>query len=161
MIITPFYSFARPANTTAYAANDLVANSTTAGSVVPMSFNVVALGAQGAVRGIRLFKDSETTTAASFTVHLFTAAPVVSNGDNGAFAVTTVANYLGATGIDMSSGAFASTTDLFKTSAALAWFFQLPTLTSKLYGLLEVEGAYAPASGEVFTVTLEIEGMTS
>lgn len=161
MIITPSYSFSRPADTTAYTANDLVANDVDAGDVVPMSFSVTGVGAQGAVRGIRLFKDSETATAASFTIHLFTAAPVVSNGDNGAFAVTTTANYLGTAAIDMSSGALASATDLFKTSAALSWFFKLPTLTSKLYGLIEAEGAYAPASGETFIVTLEIEGMTS
>lgn len=38
MIFTPFYTFTRPADTTQYAAGDLIANSATAASVVPLSW---------------------------------------------------------------------------------------------------------------------------
>lgn len=156
MITTPSATFTRPANTTQYAANDLVANSATAGSVAPMEFGFS--GRLGIVRRVRLFKDTEATTAASLTVHLFTSAPTVNNGDNGAFQPATVASHIAAVAIDMSSGGVASGTDLIKQSAETMICFALPALANRLYGLLEVEGTYTPASGEAFTVTLEIEG---
>ena len=156
MIITPSYSFTRPANTTQYSANDLVANNATAGSVVPMSFYVGKGGlASGRIKRVRLFKDVETTTAASFKVHLFSASPTVTNGDNGALAVATGSTYLGAVAVDMSSGAFATTTDLFHAAVANPEI-AFDALTT-IYGLLEAIGAYAPGSGEGFTVTLEVE----
>jgi hypothetical protein len=157
MIITPFASFARPADTTAYTIGDLVANNTTAASVSPMEFAVKAVGGSGVIRRVRLFKDDETTTAAAFKLHLFTAAPVVTNGDNGALAVTTVENYLGYAVVDMSTGAMASATDLMKM-VDTAIYFRFPDLASKLYGLIEALAAYTPSSGETFKVTLEIEG---
>lgn len=156
MIITSSATVTRPADTTQYGANDLVANSTTAGSVVPMQFGVSkVIGGRGKIFRVRLFKDAETTTAASFKLHLFSASPTVSNGDNGAYAVTSVANYIGAVAIDMSSSATATTTDLWKDGSCALGF---EVRDGALYGLLEAIGAYAPASGEVFTVTLDIEG---
>ena len=161
MIVTTSDSFARPSDTTQYTANDLVANSTTAGEVVPLTFKTTALGSgRGIIRRVRLFKDDETTTAATFSVHLFTQSPVVSAGDNGALAVSTSRYYLGAIAIDMSSGAFATSTDLIQSAAVnpeinFDLMHVLPT-ERRIYGLLQVTGTYAPASGEVFEVTLEL-----
>ncbi len=159
MTITPSASFTRPANTTAYGAGDLVANSATSGEVVPMEFMVSKLShGRGKARRARLHKNDATTTNASFTLHLFTAAPTVTNGDNGALAVSTAAAYLSAVAIDMTSGAFAGTSDLIDFAAVNPEInFDLES-GRKIYGLLEAEAAYVPASGEVFTVTLEIEG---
>lgn len=158
MIITPSYSFTRPANTTTYTSGDLVANSATAGSVVPMSFDISKYGvaASGKVRRIRLFKDDETTTAATFNVHLFGSSPTVTNGDNAAFAVSTAAAFLGTIAVDMSSSAFATTTDLAKAAVANPEI-NVDLGAGKIYGLIEVTAAYGPASGEQFTVTLEVE----
>lgn len=159
MIISPSASFTRPADTTAYGANDLVANSTTAGDVVPMSFGVSQLpNGAGTVRRVRLFKDDETVTAASFTVHLFSQAPVVTNGDNAAFAVSTARYYIGSVAIDMSTGAIASTTDVWKAAALSPELSFNARNSGAIYGLLEAEAGYAPSSGEVFEVTLDIEG---
>lgn len=156
MIITASASFTRPADTTQYGANDLVANSTTAGSVTPMQFGVArVIGGRGKIVRVALFKDDETTTVASFKIHLFSASPTVTNGDNGAYAVSTVANYLGAVSIDMSSGATATTTDLWKDGTTTICF---DVNDGAIYGLLEAVGAYTPSSGEAFTVTLDIEG---
>lgn len=168
MIRTPSDSFARPADTTAYTAGDLVANSTTANDVVPLAFNVGNFPHKSGVIGYaRLFKDDETETNANFTLHLFSESPVVTNGDNGAFAVSTAEHYLGAVPCDMSSGAFATTTDVIKrfpvldgTSPVVIGFDASGDHTQReLYGLLEAEAAYTPASGEVFKVTLEIGDM--
>lgn len=159
MFITPSASFTRPGNTTQYSANDLVANSTDDAEVVPMSFGVSQLPTgKGTVKRVRLFKDDETTTAASFTVHLFSQAPVVTNGDNGGFAVSTSRYYIGTAAIDMSSGAIATTTDLWKAAALSPELSFDARNSGAIYGLLEVEGAYDPASGELFEVTLDIEG---
>lgn len=165
MIITPSDSFTRPANTTAYAAGDLVANNTTAGNVVPLTFSVAALGkGNGIIRRLRLYKDDETTTAAIFDVHLFSQAPTVTNGDNGVFAVDTSRYFLGTISVDMSSGAFATSGDLAKAVAVSPEIqFDLRSVNEaerRLYAFIETGsgGSYSPASGELFEVTLEIAG---
>lgn len=161
MIRTPRDSFSRPANATAYTANDLVANSVTAGSVEAMKFSTQGTGAggrgQGKIRRVRLFKDDVTVTNASFTLHLFTQDPAGAAGDNAAFAVTTSEFHLGSIAIDMSSGALPGTADLMEAVAVspeINFFMEQGDI---IYGLLEAEAGYVPASGETFTVTLEIE----
>jgi hypothetical protein len=157
MIITPTDSFTRPGDTTSYTAADLVANDVDAGDVVPLTFGSNSIGTHGIIRRVRLYKSSTTATAATFVVHLFSVAPVVTNGDNGAFAVSTAANYLDEVAVDMSSGASVGTAYLYKPSAAVAIGFNFAHSGSLIYGLIEASGAYAPASAEVFQVTLEIE----
>lgn len=161
MIITPSYSFTRPANTTQYTAADLVANHATAASVVPMSWGITTIGRSGIIRAVQLYKSANTSTAASFRVHLFTANPgTPTNGDNGAFGVASAAMYLDAVAVDLSSGGLAGgTTGIMKRSAATAIGFCFPAVNNKLYGLVEALGTYTPASGETFTVTLEIEAI--
>jgi len=149
------YAFTRPADTTAYASGDIVANSTTAGSVVPLNFPNCSngVGHPMQVRRVRIFKSGTSTTNASFRVHLFNVLPTVSSGDNAALAITTGgANYLGQVDVTVGQGtgdgaAGQATTEINCHPAAQA---------TNLYGLLEARGAYTPASGESFTVALEI-----
>lgn len=96
-------SFTRPADTIAYAAGDLIANSTTGGSVVPMAFPLTGLSGTGQtiILRTRLSKTNTSPTNASFRLHLYEAAPVVANGDNGAWSTSRAANYLG--NIDIAS----------------------------------------------------------
>lgn len=157
MVITPTSSFTRPADTTQYASGDLVADSTTAGSVTPLKFGLQGVKGKGMILGARLYKSETTATAAKFNLHLFTAAPTVTNGDNGAFAISTAADYIGKIPVDMSSGALAGTAYLFQASAATAMGVQLSDVGDFIYGLLEAGGTYTPGSGEAFKVTLEIE----
>lgn len=83
-----------------YAANDLMANSGTAGSVVPFSWNVGR--AAGFIRRIMLTSSRNTAPSGTpiLRLHLWTGSPTFSNGDNGAFLSTGLAagaaNYLGA-----------------------------------------------------------------
>ena len=154
-------SFTRPADTTQYAANDLVANSATAGNVVPLQFSVARLGAgNGTIRAGLVFKDDETLTDAVFNVHLFSQSPSVANGDNGAFAPTTLANWLGFIPVDIAANGRASSTDSAGRGApTVAINFDLWSIKSaerRLYALLEAGDTYTPASGEAFTVFLEI-----
>jgi hypothetical protein len=157
-------SFTRPADTNAYAVGDLVANSTTAASVVPLAFDNASI-ATGICRidGARIRKSTATTTAASFRLHLFHAAPsVATTGDNGAFGtvVSGAASYLGAIDVTIdrafADGAAGSGIPMRGSPLNVS----VPA-GQIIYGLLEARGAYTPASAEVFTVTLEVFRFTT
>jgi len=146
-------TFTRPADTTAYASGDLVANSTTAGSVVPMTFALSDLGRGGMIRRCRIRKSGTSVTSASFRLHLYTTASITcANGDNGAWSTNQAVNYV---------GAFDITVDRAFTDGASG--NGVPLVGNEInfglnnyYGLLEARGAYTPANGEVFTVELEV-----
>ncbi len=146
----------RPADTTAYASGDLVANSTTAGSVTPMQFTVAQwAGGTGMIRRARIRKTGTSITNASFRLHLYNVSPTPANGDNGAFSTNQAANYVGALDVTMTQaftdGASGNGVPLVGSEIN----FDLPSGTV-LFGLLEARGAYTPASAEVFTVELEV-----
>jgi hypothetical protein len=147
--------FTRPADTTAYASGDLVANSTTAGSVAPMTFAFASLSANGSIniRRVRVNKSGATVTNASFRVHMFNVLPTVSSGDNAAIAIATgAAGYIGQVDVTVSQ--------TFTDGASGATTCDLITLPvaggNDIYGLVEARGAYTPASAEVITVKLEV-----
>jgi hypothetical protein len=152
----PSATFTRPANTTAYAAGQLVANSTTAGSVVPMAFtlgNSFAVGQYRMTR-YRLFKSGTGVTNATFRLHLYEALPSVTNGDGGAWLSTMSAHWLG--NMDVTS-MLAFSDGAAGTGSAPAGSEQYIRMVAGkvIYGLLAALGAYTPASAETFTVVLE------
>ena len=162
IVTTPSANFTRPSDTTQYASADLVANSVTAGSVVPMSWSV-RRGA-GWVRRARLKKSATSVTAASFRLHLYSASPTIANGDNGAWS-TTQSGYLGSLSGDMSgangrvfsdSATVVMTPDLGSEINLALVTGATGTTPPVIYGLLEARGTYTPASAEVFTAELEI-----
>jgi hypothetical protein len=158
-------SFTRPSNTTAYADGDLIANSTTAASVSPLAFLIsVAYGRGLKITNVKIEKSQASSTASDFILNLYTSEPTCTNGDNGAF-LTTESGYVGRidTGNStksqtgglcfvFSDGASSITTCEGDNSVA----FRLGS-GSYVYGLLEADGAYTPASAETFEVTLTIE----
>lgn len=149
-------NFTRPADTTAYAAGDLVANHTTAGSVVPMTFAVARAADKGfMVRRGRMKKSSTGTTNASFRLHLYKQAPVPSNGDNGAW-LTDEKNYLGA--IDLAlDRVFTDAANGIGVPVSGSEIAGVPDSgTVNIYGLVEARAGYAPGNAEVFTVALEV-----
>lgn len=155
-INNPSASFTRPADTTAYASGDLVANSTTAGSVAPLSFtlgNSFGVGSFRLTRA-RLIKSGTTATNANFRLHLYEASPTPANGDNAAWSTNKAANWLG--NIDITS-MLAFTDGCAGTGSAAAGSEMYIRLTAgkTIYGLLEARAAYTPANAEVFTVILE------
>ncbi len=86
----PSATFTRPANVTPYAVGNLVANSVTPGSVVPMAFTLGNAFGQGQLRltRARLYKSGTDITNASFRIHVYEAPPVASNGDGAAWLTT-------------------------------------------------------------------------
>lgn len=158
-ISTPRAIFTRPANTTQYASGDLVANSATTADVVAMSWPVAERSCQ--VRRARLFKDDDDVTAASFRLHLFSANPVATNpanGDNGAIQLNgALKSYLGSVDFDMTASGIDIHADGNGAIGAPSKGEEINVRgVGDLYGLLEARGTYTPASGEEFTVDLEM-----
>ncbi len=162
MIITPHASFTRPANATQYAAGDLISNSLNGAEFLPLKFNIARLsGSGGAIKAIRLFKDDETTTDASFILNLFSIDPSLNIADNAAFALTDTRHFVADIPCDMATGAVAGTDgNLFKRFELSNPVLIDPKAYSgqgpSLFGVLEANDTYTPASGELFEVTLEI-----
>lgn len=157
-ISNPFASFTRPANTTAYATGQLVANAVAAGSVVPMQFSLDNGFPMGQFRltRARLVKSGPSITNATFRLHLFQALPALTAGDGVALASTGALAWLG--NIDVTTMfAFNDGAAGFGAAAAGSEMFvrEAPGNGINIYGLLVALGAYTPISGEIFTVTLE------
>jgi hypothetical protein len=147
----------RPGDTNAYAVNDLIASSTTAGSVTVPSFTGTRVSAgAGWIERLRLYTNHTTgLDLVQVRVRLWTAAPTFSNGDNGAFAVATgAAGYLGrAEGIleQFGDGAVA----ILVPYTGQSFGIKLSSGTS-VYWTLETLTAFTPASGKTFTLVPEI-----
>jgi hypothetical protein len=152
-------NFTRPADTTTYAQGDLVANSTTAGSVTPLALTAARVsGGGGVIRKLRLIKSTASLTNAQFRVHLYNALPTVANGDNAAFSTPGALNYI---------DAFDVTMDQAFTDGAAGFGFPRhgPDVSFKLasgqavYALIEFRGAanYTPGNAEMFTVIAELQ----
>lgn len=143
---------ARPADTTAYASGDLVANDTDA---VDVTHHEVSVGAgNGKIKRVGLKRSgTQAITNGTFRVHLFKASPgAPTNGDNGAIVFST-ADYIGHSGdIVLILG----TAGAIGWSAVLDYLYKL-TNANKLYAMVEARGAYTPASGETFQVLIDDE----
>lgn len=151
--------FARPADTTAYASGDLVANSTTPGSVVPIVFaNVVRQpGYSGYITRAGLRTNLALIANGSFRLHLFSAAPTVTNGDNGALDVATnLAAWLGSLDITLALIGTGQGTVGVGLAGTQGIPFQSGAAAG-LWGLLEARAAYVPASGQTFTPWLDVD----
>ena len=154
-------SFTRPADTTAYASGDLVANSTTAGSVVPLEFQVPIGNGRGClVKQMRLQKSGTSVTNAAFIVRLYGSSPTVANGDNGAIS-SNLSDFLGSASLSTMT-AFtdgAKSVDTLGEDASESALIHVVAAgdNGKIYALLSATGAYTPASAEVFTLELVLE----
>ena len=151
-LTNPTSVLTRPADTTAYAVGDLIASSTTAGSVAVPSFTVAA-GA--AITALRLVTNKTTGwSAVAISVNLWTAAPTFTNGDNGAYAVATgAAGYIGTflfSLIQFGDGASARAT---VNLGGVVW----EKLASGLlvYWDMTINTAATPSSAQTFTLTAE------
>lgn len=158
LVLSTAPSFTRPADTTAYTAGDLVANSTTAASVVPMEFAGVASSPGGwvNVRRVTLKKSTATITAATFSLILSQTNAVPSSGDNAAFVGPAKGNVLG--GAFNLSAPYAMVDGAVSVSGSSdTLLFKTADGSTSLFGFLVAAGAYAPGNAEVFEVSLMVE----
>ncbi len=161
LIANPSANFTRPSDTTAYASGDLVANSTTAGSVTPLSWSTTWWNFR--IKRCVLVRSQATATNASFRLHLFSATTTATNGDNGVFApATSSAIWLGFLDLPVALG-YAFTNIgvnlgyVLDNAGNYSHEMGIALAAPTLYGLIEAKAAYTPASAETFTVNLEIE----
>jgi hypothetical protein len=123
---------------------------------VPLVFQIpTGIGRNIQIIGGTLQKSDQTDVAnAEFRIHVYSSSPTPANGDNGAWS-TDIAGYLGS--LDLSVQ-LAFTDDAYirtyVTGAAVLSHFM--GTGRQLYGLLEADAAYTPASAETFTAGLII-----
>lgn len=146
----------RPADTTAYVSGDLVANSTTAGSVTPFSFSNATRVAAGTseIVGVRLYKSGTSISNANFRIHFYRATVTPSNGDNGAW-LTPYDNYVGSFDVTMDKVFTNGAEGAGLPTVGMARRFTLPSGTT-LFALIEVRGAYVPGTSEQFYIRAEL-----
>ena len=157
-------TFTRPADTTAYAAGDLVANSVTNTAVTNRIFTFSRFRGPLRIRKWMLEKTDNDITAAAFLLHLFTSAPTyTSAGDNSALAtvgVTLTDTYLGTLTI---AAMYGSSTFAHGQGVPVVGDYVLwepgwgQGDTAALYGVMVANGAYTPASAGTFSNTIEGE----
>lgn len=155
-------SFARPADTTAYAAGDLVANNTAGGSVTPMAFAIAPANGVPvyALKALLITQTSGgagvTITNGTFRLHLFGQSPTSANGDNGAFSET-MANWCGTMdGTLLYQGTDYSVAEMVPSFGS-AITCKPAGGSSTIYGLLEARAAFTPTNAEVFQVSLTVQ----
>lgn len=153
---TPNGSFNRPANTTAYSAGQLVANSVTAGSVTPTPITVIpAAPGGGAIWRARLYTtELALPSDMQFHVDLWTAAPTFTNGDGGTYAVATgAANWLGSFQIPMTQAADGA----YGVAAPdIPPAIRFAIAAGTIVWTLRADVGYTPGSGKSYNLVLEI-----
>jgi hypothetical protein len=160
-VTSPKSSFTRPANTTAYVSGNLIANNTTAGLVVPLSWatGFQTVGSKCQIKRATIFKSGVSVALFKAYLHLFGALPVPTVGDGAAFATSGAASYLGYILCDGTTNPGQVFTDgaaaIGSPVAGNELSFQLQ-VNHTIYGLLQANAAYVPLSAEVFTVSLDL-----
>lgn len=149
-------TFTTPAGTTAYASNDLIANSATAGSVVPMTFaNVCRVpGGTGMVRRAR-FKTTDTGFAGqSVKLALYKSLPTVTNGDNGAW-LSPDSEFIGTISVTASYHFSDYEKGIGAPDAGSEINFDCATGSQSIYGLEIAGGAITPVGAQTHAWILE------
>jgi hypothetical protein len=154
-------AMARPANTTAYTANDAVSNNATAGSVAAISFTLADQNDQPLiVHRCRIDTTDTGVAGKSFRVYFFNSDPTASTGvgggDNAAWSQKK-AGFIGSmvgTFRTFSDGSFA-----LCTSEDGPFIVAPPATGAKtIYALLQTLDAFTPsANSTTFTLTLEAQ----
>jgi len=151
----------RPANTTAYGAEDVVSES--AGSGTAWNFDAVVHtpGSGGTIVGAVLV-DDDTGRTQAMTLYLFDITPTGNLNDNAANTnpvADDTDNYLGRIEFPALSdnGGLSDT----RASHGIANGLPLPIKTvagdDAIYGVLVTEGTYTPTSGEIYLVSLIVD----
>lgn len=156
-------SFVRPADTTQYSANDLVAPSTSvlAGNTIEIPNAVMFPGEAFRIDVVRLRKSSISLTAASFRIHLFRAMPTWSVGDNGAGGAIGalacgVSDHVGYVDVTMDvASATASSSAYGKANPSVGSITISPVTGTSIFVAVQALSTYTPASGETFSIGLE------
>lgn len=152
--------FTRPAPTTSYTANDVVNDSTTSPTVITLSNAVRAVGASGYIVRVALYTDKKSITPA-FRVHFFNASDPTIPVDNLPYLekYTEIAKHLGYVDLPAMTTGKDTTNSTMSVTANSA--VRLPVVaggaTRNIYAMLETLTNFAPANGQKFTLSVNID----
>jgi hypothetical protein len=155
-IVIASAAYTRPANTTAYTTLDAVSDSTSAPTALNFANVVRETGGHGIIRRVQMVDSVLGTLPTSFRLLLFSDSPTPTN-DNAALSVADAdlldivgeANLLASAALSVTAGA------MYALETYIP--FQAESDDRDLYGLVQVVGAYTPASAEVFTFEIAVE----
>lgn len=145
-------SYTRPADTTAYAAQDVICNSTSAPTILTFSGMARSAGRGGVITAASLVLGTNPSTKPIFELYLFDTTVTMDN-DNAAFTPTdaelatcvAVIPFAVATIGDASSNCI-YTADLQKAYLTVG--------AASLYGVLVAKNAITPTSADTYTIRL-------
>lgn len=149
----------RAANTTAYAANEIICASTVS-DCSPIQVTIAgANAATGTMGRVLLVKNGSGLTNATFTIYFFSAAPTLTGVHDASAYVgpiyDDIFNYLGSytcNAMQATNDSAAAFSECVPT-APQGWM-QYQTLSGEEYvdAVIVATGAYTPANGETFTI---------
>lgn len=138
-------NFNRPANTTAYAANDAVNDNATAGGGSSTELSWAIGRSSGIIRRIRIKKTDQTVATPTIRLWLYDTVFASGAGDNEAF-VHPATDAIGYVDVPVTTAG---------SDDAVGWAdCDIPFTGATLYGQLQTLSAFTPASGETFTIGL-------
>jgi hypothetical protein len=160
--VTLTASYTRPADTTAYAAGDAVADSTSAPTALSFANAARVAAGSGVITGCTLTDSANQATKGQFELWIFDASVTPTN-DNAAMAMSdgdaakAVAIFQFTTWFvgNAGSGASGNAVSVGTLAGGNGRAFKLASGTT-LYGLMVARNAYTPVSGEVFTFKLNV-----
>jgi hypothetical protein len=154
----------RPANTTAYGANTVVSNSTSAGTVITFSNVLPVNQGDGYIVAVRAMTN-QTAFAAALRLHLYKTSPDASVVLNDAAAfklmLADVNNRIGY--VDLSgwttggTGSDAATAFGIFPGSGASLPLELASASTTLFGVVETRAAFTPASGQQFVFSLKTQ----
>jgi len=149
-------SVTRPADTTQYAVDDVLANSTSAPVVLTFAGVGRAVGALGYILGGTMVTSTAAATAAMVRLLLFSAAPTAVN-DNAALSLSDAHALLcvGWLTFDMWQDTANNRVYVARLEGQ-APQFDCAAAATAIYGIPVLQNAYTPGSEEVFTFTLHV-----
>lgn len=150
----------RPANTTAYAAGDVISESATDTEGTDWDFSNIVHKAGDGGWITKAWVQTATGYTAELTLLLFTIAPTSELDDNAANTGPILGDteeFIGAIQFpalrDLGTGqSYAVATP--NTTGSLPLRFNCAGGSKTIYGVLVTEGAFTPASAQVFTIEL-------
>jgi hypothetical protein len=151
----------RPSNTAAYAAGDVISESTSSGTHWKFDNTVFRNGSSGKITRA-VFTDDDNGDTFQATLLLFAVAPTGNLNDNAANTEPlsgTEDDFIGAVELpalkDLGSGY--SYAVGVPGDSKLPLSFKCASGDSAIYGVLVILGSFTPTSGQVFRLTLQIE----
>ena len=149
-------SFARPANTTAYAANDSIADSTTAPTLLSFANCANAVGGQGYIVKTQLLTNQKTCTARFRLSFYHTAPSPVNDNAPKPMLYANKDKLIGRIDLDPCNTEDATSDAAFALSTALMPYVCAAADTT-IYCILTTLDAFTPASAQQFYLEITCE----